>query len=238
MRLTPGQFLLIRWTLAAVTFLLIGLIAGWGFIGIVLAIIAALVGYLLPRLYVAWRTAQRMSRLETQFVQMLALVASSLRSGFSLMQALDSARSRCGRPLSDELFRVLTDIRFGRPVEEAFEEWLERVPSRDLRLIVTAISVQRHSGGNLSEILENLAQTMRERAEVRLQIRSLTAYARFTARIIAVYPLAVALLLTLMSPETWGFLWTEQGGWAMLGAAFVMNALAMTVMRGIARVDY
>lgn len=237
-RMTPGQFLLVRCTLAAIAFFLVGVIVGWSFWGIVLGILGGLAGFALPGMFLSWRTAQRASRMETQLVDMLALVASALRSGFSLLQALDSAAKRVGPPLSEEISKVLTDMRFGRPIEDALEDWMDRVQSRDLRLVVTAISVQRHSGGNLSEILENLAQTMRERSEVRLQINMLTAYPRFTAKIIAAYPLAIVLLLTLMRTEIWGVLWTETVGYAMMGVAFVFNAIAFAIMRAMTKIDY
>lgn len=236
--LRPGEFALIRLTLGLVAFVIVLSLASGSGIGAIIGIPFAAGAYLLPRFFVAWRASRRISQMEAQFIEMLDLVASSLRSGFSLLQALDSAYKRLGAPLSDELDRVLTDVRFGRQMEDALNDWSSRVGSADLQLIVTAIGVQRHSGGNLSEVLENLAQTMRERTEVRQQVQSLTSYARLTACIVAAYPPAIAVLLTVINSKTWGILWTEPIGWAMLGTAGALNLLAFIMLRAIARVDY
>jgi tight adherence protein B len=209
-----------------------------GLAGAMLALGLGFVGWMLPRVYLARRTAKRLATIERQLVDLLTLVASSVRSGFSFVQSLDTAAERVGGPLEVEVRRVLADVRLGQALDDALRAWVERLPNRDLRLLVTATVVQRSAGGNLSEVLENLAQTMRERSELRQQVRALTAYPRLTARVVALYPLGITLMLTLMSPETYMRLWTEPLGWALLGAALFVNALAFTVMRSIVRVDY
>ncbi len=236
--LRPGEFLLLQFVFGFLGFVVVATFAGGGAVGLIIGIPVAIVAYLIPRFWLAWRTARRMKRFETQMINMLGLIAASVRSGFSLLQALDAAATRLGPPMADELERALNDVRYGRNMEDSLAEWSERLQHRDLQLVVTAISVQRHSGGNLAEVLENLASTMRDRVEVRQQIKSLTAYARLTSRVVALYPIAIAGILTAMRPDTWSVLWTEPVGYVMLGVALVLNTLAFTVMRGLAQIEY
>lgn len=236
--LRPGEYLMVRLFIAAAVGAVILIATAGSAIGAVGAVAAAVVGYILPDLWVGWTISRRRSTLETQLVEMLDLVATSLKSGFYLMQALDTASKHIGAPLSEDLQRVLTDVRLGRPLEDALAEWAVIVESRDVQLIVTAMLVQRTSGGDLTEVLENLAQTMRERMEVRRQVRALTAYARLASRIIAGYPFVIALLLTAMRPGVWGALWTETAGLVMVGVSITMSLIAFFVMSRMARVAY
>jgi tight adherence protein B len=203
-----------------------------------LAIPLSFVGWFLPRGYLTYRTVKRLERMDTQLVDLLGLMASSVRAGFSLVQALDSAANRVGEPLQDEVGRVLADVRLGQRMEDALRAWADRVPSGDVRLLVTAMIVQRSAGGNLAEVLDNLAQTMRARVELKHQVNALTAYPRLTARIISLYPLAIAGVMTALNPDIYGRLWTEQSGWILLGAASVMNLFALITMRKVSRVEY
>ena len=237
-RLTPGEFLTLRVVAGLIGFLIGSLFLGWGLTGWFAGALAGMVAFALPRLIVGWRVKQRLARLEIQFIDMLALLASSVRSGFSLLQGFETASRRLEPPLADDLMRVLSEIRLGRPIEETLREWTERVESRDLRLIVTAILVQRTSGGNLAEVLENLAQTMRERVELRAQVRSLTAHPRLTARAVSIYSVGIAALLTLMQPDVWLLLWTEPIGYAFLAVSLVFNVTAFFVMRQITQVEF
>ena len=236
--LRPSGFLLIQAVAASVGLTIALLIGGAGAFGIALAVPLALIGWFLPRAYLTYRTVRRLEQMDRQLVDLLSLMSSSVRAGFSLLQALDSAASRIGPPLQVEVDRVLTDVRLGQRMEEALRAWSNRVPSGHVRLLVTAMIVQRSAGGNLAEVLDNLAKTMRERVELRNQVNALTAYPRMTARVIALYPLGVALVMTLLNPDLYGALWTEPSGWVLLGAALVMNGLAFITLRKVSRVDY
>jgi tight adherence protein B len=235
---SPAELALLRLLLAAIAAIAAVVLTGGGGIAIPAAAVAALAGYMAPRAWLARRVAQRTARLHLQYIDMASLVASAVRSGFALPQALDTAARRIGPPLQEDLQQLLNDVRLGRPLDDCLREWVARAGDRDLQIIVTAILVQRHSGGNLAELLDNVAQTMRERQEVRQQVRSLTAYGRMVARIVSLYPLGIALLLTAIRRDIWGALWTTPSGWALLAIAAVLNVLAFVVLRRIVRVDY
>jgi tight adherence protein B len=234
----PGVFLLTQ-ALAAAVGLMIGLlIGGPSFVGLVFAAVLGLVGWLLPRGYLAYKTVRRLERMDRQLVDLLNLLSSSVRAGFSVMQGLDSASSRVGPPIQVEVQRVLADVRLGQRMEDALRAWADRVPSANLRLMVTAMIVQRSAGGNLAEVLDNLAQTMRERVELKHQVNALVAYSRLTARVVAVYPLGIAVLLSALNPDVYARLWTESSGWILLGAALSMNTIAFLIMRKLSQVQY
>jgi tight adherence protein B len=232
----PGAFILTQALAALIGITIALLVAGTG-LGLVVAVPLAVVGWFLPRAYLAYRTVKRMAAMDRQLVDMLSLMSSSIRAGFSLMQSLSSASNRVGPPLQVELERVLNDVRLGQRMEDALRAWSERVPSGNVRLLVTAMIVQRSAGGNLAEVLDNLAQTMRERVELRRQVSALTAYSRMTARVIGFYPLGIALVMTALNPGVYGRLWTEQSGWVLLGVALVMNVVAFITLRRVARVE-
>jgi tight adherence protein B len=236
--LSPGEFALLRIILASVAFTGVYAFTPGSVLPTLAGALAVFVAYMAPRAWMARKTSKRRDRLQLQYIEMVSLVSSAVRSGFALLQALDTAARRVGPPLADDLDRLLTDVRLGRPMDECLRDWLARAGDRDLQLIVTAILVQRHSGGNLAEVLDNLGQTMRERIEVRQQIRSVTAYGRLVSRIVSGYPLAIALLLTAMQSHIWGALWTTPAGWALLTACGVLNALAFFVLRKVVQVDY
>lgn len=196
LELRPGGFVLTQVVAATVGITTALLIAGATPVGLALAVPLSFIGWFLPRGYLAYKTVKRLNRMDQQLVDLLSLMASSVRAGFSLMQALDSAANRVGAPLQVEVERVLADVRLGKRMEEALRGWSDRIPSPHVRLLVTAMIVQRSAGGNLAEVLDNLAQTMRERVELKHQVNALTAYSRMTARVIALYPLGIALVMT------------------------------------------
>lgn len=238
MLISPGSFLLVQALLAVIGVTAALLIGGVTAVGVLLAIPFVLLGWLLPRAYLAFRTVRRLEQMDRQLVDLLGLLSSSIRAGFSVLQGLDSASSRVGPPLQVEIERVLADVRLGRPMDDALRAWSDRVPSPNVRLLVVAMIVQRSAGGNLAEVIDNLAETMRDRVELKLQVNALTAYSRLSARVVALYPFGIALLLTFMNPSVYSRLWTEPAGWALLAAALAMNVIAAMVLRKIAQVEY
>lgn len=238
MELRPGAFILIQALIAFLAATIGLLIAGTTFLGLLIALPLGVVGWYLPRAYLAYKTVRRLDRMDRQLVELLSLLASSVRSGFSILQGFDSASKRVGPPLQVEVTRVLNDVRLGQRMDDALRAWAQRVPSISVRLMVTAMIVQRSAGGNLAEVLDNLAQTMRERVELKQQVNALTAYSRLSARVVGVYPFAIVGFLTMMNPGLYSRLWTEPIGWVLIGFAAVMNGIAFLVIRKVAQVEY
>ena len=180
---------------------------------------------------------RRAEKLREQLPDVLTVLASSLRAGHSFMQALDTVAKEIAPPAAGEFQRVVAEVRLGRPVEEALEALAERVGSADFRWAVLAVNIQREVGGNLAEILDTVADTLRERAMMRRQVRVLTAEGRLSAYVLGLMPVAILLLMLAENKEYVSLLWTTTPGLVMLigGASFLVAGLLW--MRKIVDID-
>ena len=181
---------------AVVAFLLFAVI-----IGPLAAIIAAAVVAIGPFAYVGYRERKRLLSFETQLPDTLTLLASSLRAGFSLMQGLESVAQETAEPMRKELQRVFTEVRLGRPIEDALGDAAERMDSNDLKWTVMAIRIQREVGGNLAVLLDTVADTMVKRERVRRELRALTAEGRLSAVVLSLTTPVLALAIYLIQPD-------------------------------------
>lgn len=234
--LKPVDLLAIRVALAglgfAVPFLFIG-----GVIGFVGAVAAAGIGFQLPQMWIKQRKAARAKKLEEQLPEALTMISNSLKAGFGLLQSLSLTADQLSHPVSTELAQTVHETNIGSSMDESFIALSERCGSYDLDLVVTAILVQRTAGGNLGEILENVAKTMRERVRIRGEITTLTAQQMMTGFVIALMPVGVGLLFLLVSPEYITPLFTESVGQMMLGVAVVLETVGVMVIRRILAIE-
>src|SRR3990172_8632361 len=145
--------------------------------------------------------------------------ASSLRSGFALQQGMELAAHQLEPPIADELMQLTVDLNLGATLEAAMLDFGRRIGSPDFDMLVTAILIQRTSGGNLSEVLDQTAETLRERERIRGEIKTLTASQRLAGMILSVYPVAVGLLLLAIMPSVWSLMFTEHLGQVFLAVA-------------------
>jgi tight adherence protein B len=197
LHLTVPEYLILT---VAVTLagLLIGyLISRFWLSGLVSAIGAAL----LPMLYVRWRQRRRITAFNDQLENVLNLVVSAMRAGYSLLQSFDYISKRLPDPAATHFARVVREVSLGLPMREALENLLARTESQDLELIVTALNIHDEVGGNLTVILESISHTIRERVRIKQEIRSLTSMQRGSAYILVALPFIVAGILFLMSPS-------------------------------------
>jgi tight adherence protein B len=172
-------------------------------------IIGGLVGLFIPRLYVRRQQIVRLNRFNDQLSDMLNLMVNGLRAGYSTMQALEAVSRELPNPISDEFRRVVQEMQIGIPMERALENLLRRIPSEDLDFVVTAINVQREVGGNLSEILDTISFTIRERVRIKGEIRVMTAQVRTSGIVLSLIPVFLAIALWFVSPEYIGTFFTE-----------------------------
>jgi len=172
-----------------------------------------------------------------QLPDVLTIMASSLRAGHSFLQALDTTAREIAAPANVEFQRLVAEIRLGRPAEDALESLADRVGSADFRWAVLAVNIQREVGGNLAEILDNVSDTLRERAMMRRQIRVLTAEGRLSAWVLAILPFAIAIYMFAVNPDYISLLFTKQIGLFMLGTAGVLMVLGILWMRKIVDID-
>ena len=171
--------------------------------------IGAIIGLFIPRFYVKRQQRVRLNKFNDQLSDMLSLMVNGLRAGYSTMQALEAVSRELPTPLSDEFHRVVQEMQIGIPMEKALDNLLRRIPSEDLDFVVTAINVQREVGGNLSEILDTISFTIRERVRIKGEIRVMTAQVRTSATVLSLIPVFLAMALWFVSPEYIGTFFDE-----------------------------
>jgi len=202
-----------------------------------LSVLGLPLGYFAVGFWVKRRIGSRTRKLEAQLVEMLQMLASGLRAGFGLIQALDSASEQLPNPLATEIRRTLRDTAMGASVEQALSALNQRVGSSDFDIVITATLIQRSVGGNLAEILDNVAHTMRERERIRGEIRTLTSQQRMTGYVIGGIPIGLGIIFMMISPEFTGKLFTDPLGRMMLGGAIGMEILGFAVIRKIVNIE-
>lgn len=202
-------------------------------------IIGAIVGFFLPRLYVKRQQAVRLTKFNDQLGDMINLMVNGLRAGYSTMQAMEAVSRELPAPISDEFRRVVQEMQIGIPMEKALENLLRRIPSEDLDFVITAINVQREVGGNLSEILDTISFTIRERVRIKGEIRVMTASVRTSGLVLAMIPLFLAGALWFISPEYIGSFFSRGPfcGWLSVGIIVGMIASGYFVMMKIADIE-
>jgi len=164
-------------------------------------LIGGVAGFFAPRFYVRRQQAIRVRKFDDQLGDMLNLMTNGLRAGYSTMQAMEAVSRELPAPICDEFRRVVQEIQIGISMEQALENLLRRIPSEDLDFVITAINVQREVGGNLSEILETISFTIRERVRIKGEIRVMTANVRTSGGILSMVPVGLGLALWFISPD-------------------------------------
>lgn len=163
-------------------------------------LIGAVVGYLAPGIYIARLQSRRLTRFNDQLPDMLNLTVNGLRAGYSTMQAMEAVSKELPAPISEEFRRVVQEMQIGLPMESALANLFRRIPSDDLDFVITAINVQREVGGNLSEILDTISFTIRERIRIKGEIRVVTAQVRTSGTILSLIPIGLAIVLWFLNP--------------------------------------
>ena len=171
--------------------------------------IGGVIGFFIPRFYVKRQQGLRLNRFNDQLGDMLNLMVNGLRAVYSTMQAMEAVSRELPTPICDEFRRVVQEMQIGIPMEKALENLLRRIPSDDLDFVITAINVQREVGGNLSEILDTISFTIRERVRIKGEIRVMTATVRTSGVVLSLIPVFLSLALWFVSPEYIGSFFDE-----------------------------
>ncbi len=164
-------------------------------------LIGAIVGFFLPGFYMNRQKARRLNKFNDQLSDMINLMVNGIRAGYSTMQAMEAISKELPPPISDEFRRVVQEMQIGISMEAALENLLRRIPSDDLDFMVTAINVQREVGGNLSEILDTISFTIRERVKIKGEIRVMTATVRASGTLLALIPIVLTVILWFLNPK-------------------------------------
>jgi tight adherence protein B len=165
------------------------------------AFIAGLISFFIPGIFVSWRRGKRRREFADQLADALAQVAGSLRAGHGLLQSLDTVARQLPPPAGDEFLRVVREIQLGQPLTLALGHLKERIKNDDLVMVVASISINRQIGGNLADILDTAAETIRERVRIKREIQVLTAQQRISGYVLVVLPVALGAILMIINPS-------------------------------------
>jgi tight adherence protein B len=230
---SPAEWTLLRICTSVALAALLTLVTTW-WIGIPLG---ALCGWLVTALYVRMRRSKRRAAFADQLPDVLQLIASSLRSGFSLAQSIDAVVRDDTQPTAGEFSRALAATRIGAELEDALERVAARMQSADLSWVVMAVRIQRQVGGNLAEVLMNTVATMRDRSQTRRHVRALSAEGRLSAYVLVGLPVFLAGFLFWFRADYMRPLYTTLIGLVMLSGAAVLVVLGSLWMRKLVRVE-
>jgi tight adherence protein B len=222
----PGELVAMVAVIAAVAGL-VGLFIGGPLIGLAVAAVVCLG----VRSYVRRAKAKRQMAFADQLPDVLQLVTTALRSGYGITQALDSVAEEAEEPARSEFAHVLVESRLGRDLSEALRALAQRMQSKDLEWVVSAIDINRDTGGNLSEILNTVSVTIRERQGMARHVRTLTAEGRLSARVLTVLPFAMALWQWRVNPENFALLTHGIGLVAVIAAGILLLVGSVWVRR-------
>ena len=199
--------------------------------------IAALFAGLAPFGWLMNRRSSRLKRFEEQFPEALDLLSRAIRAGHALQTALGMVADELKEPVGPEFKKTFEQQNFGLPLRDALNEMAVRIGILDVRFFVTAVLIQRDTGGNLAEILDNLAHVVRERFKIRRQIRVHTAHGRFTGYVLLALPAALGIALSFINPEHMQTLFHERIGQTMLMGAIVMQAVGFLWIRQVIKIE-
>jgi len=217
----------------------IGGVAGWQFIGyLVAAAILGVIGAILPYVYVRFKRARRLRMFEEQFPEAIDLISRSLRAGHAFVTGLGMAADEIPAPVGSEFRRLYDEQNFGMSLPDALRAMAQRVPVLDAKFFVTAVLTQRESGGNLSEVLDNLASVMRERFKLKRQIRVISAHGRISAWVLSCLPLGLALILFTLSPRFMSTLINDPLGVQMIMIAGTLQIIGTIIIARMVRIEY
>ena len=231
--LRPYEFRVVQ----VVSAVVLGLLALLRF-GFSLSVIAlALVGYVVPALYLRNRRGHRLRLFDTGLPRAMELMANSMKAGQSVGQAIGSVADNAVPPVSDEFGLARREMELGASVESSLGNMVRRIGSTDLRLMVMVITIQHSVGGDLPAILITLADTMKQRTEMRAEILAATAQSRASALIITLLPIAAAVLLFFLVPDYFRPMFTNLLGWVILAIAAVLLATGNFIIRRLTAIS-
>lgn len=209
--------------------LLLGWVIGGPFLGILLLIGSPVVAHLM----LVMRTSRRRAKFDSQLGDTLQLLTGGLRAGHSILRAIDAAATEADAPTSEEMRRVVTETSLGKDLLVSLLDASRRMENEDFAWIAQAIQINREVGGDLAEVLDHVAETIRERSEIKGQIRALSAEGKFSAYILVALPFGIGAMLMIVSPGYVTPLFTEPLGWVMIGASAIMMTIGGLWLRKI-----
>jgi len=229
LHITPSRLLMFSGMAGILAALTVSIVSP----SILLMIGGGLVAALLPFLHVWWKRKKRFDQFLELLPDALDLMSRGLSAGHAFSEALHMVSAEMPEPVAGEFQKTYEEQNLGLSLKLALENLTDRIPLLDLRMCVTAVLIQRETGGNLAEILEKVAYTIRERFRIMGDLRTLTTSSRLSAWLLCGLPIFVALAVTIMNPDYMSILWKDQRGHYMIGAAIAMQITGMLIVRKI-----
>lgn len=232
-QIKPEEYVMFQWISTFLAGGLLYLLSGQLF----MLLPGAVFGFVLPRWMLSRKRQKRVAEFNEGLLDMLTTIIGSLRAGFSFAQALKTVVDESEGPIRDEAEVVMKEMQYGSSMEDALNEWKERMPSEDLDLMIQAILIQKQIGGNLAVILETIVQTIRDRGRIQRQVTTLTAQGRLSGVIIGLLPFALGLVIYVIEPEYIGTLFTHSIGRIMVGAGLVSAGIGFYFINKITKIE-
>jgi tight adherence protein B len=223
--------------LAGVCALIFGFIAAAALRMMVGWIGGGLVGFSLPFVFLRTKRTRRLRAFEEAFPEALDLISRALKAGHAFATGLKMVADEMPEPIGPEFRKTFDEQNFGLPLKDALANLTVRIPLLDVRFFSTAVLIQRETGGNLSEILENLAHVVRERFKILRQVRVYTAHGRLTGYVLLGLPAFLAIALAFINPEHMQLLFTERIGHMMLGATVIMQTVGYFWIKQVVKIE-
>lgn len=231
--LSVGAFILISLMVSVVL-----AVATMIFVGKMWAVaIAFALGLCILPMILRQKRASRLYKFEETFPEALDLLSRGIRAGHAFSAGMKMVADELGEPVGPEFRKAFDEQNFGLPLKESLDNLCVRVPLLDVRFFATAVLIQRETGGNLSEILDNLAAVVRERFKIRRQVRVHTAHGRFTGYVLMALPAFLALALSFINPEHMNRLFEERMGQMMIVASIIMQAVGFFWIRQVIKIE-
>jgi len=215
----------------------IGLLVALRFGSLIAFVPCPFIAWILSGLFLRLRQGRRSRRFNSQLGDTLTLMSNALKAGHSFAQALSTVAKNANPPIAEEFGRATREIALGISVDDALNHMVKRNKSDDFDLMVTAVQIQRVVGGNLAEILDTIAYTIRERVRIQGEIRTLTAQARASGTIITLLPILLAVFLSLVSPTYFGPMLTDPFGHILLGVGILSIAIGAGIIQKIVKIE-
>ena len=232
-KMTISALLLIALFSGVVIALLVtmGVRAPWGLP------VGAAAGFALPFMVLNYKRGKRLRTFEEAFPEALDLISRALKAGHAFATGLKMVADEMAEPVGPEFRKTFDEQNFGLPLKDALDNLTHRVPIIDVRFFATAVLIQRETGGNLSEILENLAHVVRERFKILRQVRVYTAHGRLTGYVLLALPAVLCIALMFINPDHMNILFREHTGQMLLLAAIVMQTIGYVWIRQVVKIE-
>ena len=209
---------------ALIVFVRFHVLVGW---------LVLFLGYLLPGFYVKYRINKRLKAFNNQLGDTLTLLSNALKAGYSFAQAIDTVAKNAVPPIADEFARAVREMNLGGSPDEALQNITKRIASADFDLVATAYSIHRTVGGNLAEILDNIAYTIRERVRIKGEIATLTAQARASGTLITFLPIVLAAFMFFVTPSYFRPMFDNFIGWILIAIGIFMIFIGNLIIRRV-----